>query len=237
MVENIEYKRELFDFVNDLTAISPSIGFERVYDEVYGVDRIVVRKADKNRSLVYTLSVPVEYFDIKETVAFYMYSNFYKFLTSIKNVKLSLDENLMIMNGSGVKLNYILSDEEGITNGPKAIGFKDPAVRFTLTSEAIDEIVKLNTLVKGSKAKILCSGTNITITIYTTDSDNSFEKTFECERLTDYDEDIEFIILSNRFEYLPSKRDYVVDITENKYVRISLINETFDFNMYTGVAK
>ena len=237
MAENIEYKRELFDFVNDLTAINPSIAFERVQDDVYGTDRIVVRKADKNRTLVYTLSVPVEYFDIKETVAFYAYSNFYKFLTSIKNVKLSVVENLMVLNGTGIKLNYLLSDEEGITNGPKSIGFKDPAVRFTLTSEAIDEIVKLNSLVKGSKAKISCSGTTITVTIYTTDSDNSFEKTFECERLTDYDEDIEFVIFSNRFEYLPSKRDYVVDITAAKYIRISLINETFDFNLYTGVAK
>jgi hypothetical protein len=237
MAEHIEYKRELFDFVNDLTAINPSIAFERIFDESYNADRICVRKSDKNRSLVYTLSVPVEYFDIKETVAFYMYSNFYKFLTSIKNVKLSVDGNLMVLNGSGVKLNYILSDEEGITNGPKSIGFKDPAVRFTLTAEAIDEIVKLNSLVKGSKAKISCIGTAITVTIYTTDSDNSFEKTFECERLTDYEDDIEFVIFSNRFEYLPSKRDYVVDITANNYIRISLINETFDFNMYTGVAK
>ena len=84
MAEHIEYKRELFDFVNDLTAINPSIAFERIFDESYNADRICVRKSDKNRSLVYTLSVPVEYFDIKETVAFYMYSNFYKFLTSIK---------------------------------------------------------------------------------------------------------------------------------------------------------
>ena len=237
MIENIEYKRELFDFVNELTAINPSIAFERIHDETLNEDRIVVRKSDKNKTLVYTLSVPAEYFDIKETVAFYAYSNFYKFLTSIKNVKLSVKNNLMVLNGSGTKLNYILSDEEGIINGPKSIGFKDPAVRFTLTAEAIDEIVKLNSLVKGVKAKILCSGTTITVTIYTTDSDNSFEKTFECERLTDYDEDIEFVIFSNRFEFLPSKRDYVVDITPNAWIRISLINEIFDFNMYTGVAK
>ena len=237
MAKNIDYKRELFEFVNELTTISPSIAFEKVYDEKYQSDRIIINKSDKNRTLVYKLSVPVEYFDIDETVAFYAYGNFYKFLTTIKDVKLSIDNNIMILNGSGVKLNYLLSDEEGIANGPKAIGFKDPDVRFTLTKEAIDEIVKLNSLVKGTKAKFLCSGDSISVLIYTTDSDNSFEKIFECERLTDFDEDIEFVINSNRFEFLPSKRDYVVDITSNNSIRISLINEIIDFNMYTGVLK
>lgn len=237
MAKTIEYKRELFDFVNELTAINPSIAFERITDENLNQDRIVVKKSDKNRTLAYTLSVPTEYFDIDETVAFYAYSNFYKFLTSIKNVNLSVDDNVMVLNGNGVQLNYLLSDEEGITNGPKSIGFKNPAIRFTLTAEAIDEIVRLNSLVKGNKARIFCSGTTITITIYTTGSDNSFVKTFECERLTDFEDDIEFVIFSNRFEYLPSKRDYVVDITDKNYIRISLINEIIDFNLYTGVAK
>jgi len=236
MAENIEYKRELFEFVNDLTAISPSIAFERVTDESKKSDRVVVRKADKNRTLVYTLSVPVEYFNITETVAFYNYGNFYKFLTSIKDVKLSIDAETMILNGNGLKLNYLLSDEEGIANGPKEINFKNADVQFTLTKEIIDEIVKLNGLVKGNKALIKCVDTELSITFYTNNSDHSFVKTFECERISDYDQDIEFIILANRFEYLPSKRDYVVNISAKKYIQISLINPDIEFNIYTGEA-
>jgi hypothetical protein len=142
----------------------------------------------------------------------------------------------MVLNGNGVKLNYLLSDEEGIANGPKEINFKNADVQFTLTKESIDEIVKINSLVKGNKARIRCVENTLTITFYTNNSDNSFEKTFECERISDYDQDIDFVILSNRFEYLPSKRDYVMNISAKKYIQISLINPDIEFNIYTGEA-
>lgn len=235
---NIEYKRELFDLVNDLTAINKSVAFERmtVTDESGNVveEKIAIRKSDKNRTIVYLLKVPVNYFDIDSTVAFYDYANFYKFLTSIKDVKLTLNEDKMILAGNGIKLHYLLSDEEGIINGPKKINFNNPDVRFTLTKEDLDEIVRLNSLVKGNKANISCVGNTLTIKFYTNSSDNSFEKTFECERLTDYEMDIDFTIFANRFEYLPSKRDYVFDISAKKYIQISLIHEEIELLVYTG---
>ena len=228
MAGDIIYNKDLFDFVSNLTAINNSIAFERVGD------RVVVRKSDKNKTLPYILSVPAEYFDIEDTVAFYKYDHFYKFMSTLKRPNLKIKEDRMIMSGKGIRVNYMLSDPEGIINGPKTVEFDNWNIRFTLTKEDLDEIVKINTLVKGTKARIRCEDNSILITIYSSGSDNSFEKEFEAERLTDNDDTFEFTILSNRFEFLPSKRDYSIDISQEKFMRMSLIHEEIEFDMYSG---
>lgn len=228
MAEAISYNKDLFDFVSNLMSINNSIAFERVGD------RVVVRKSDKNRTLPYILSVPSEYFDIEETVAFYKYDHFYKFLSTLKDPNLTIKEDKMVISGKGIRVNYMLSDPEGIINGPKKVDFDDWDVRFALTKEDLEEIVKINSLVKGTKAKISCQGNKVLVTIYSNGSDNSFEKEFEAERISDDDNDFEFVILSNRFESLPSKRDYTMDISSKNFIRLSLIHEEIEFNLYSG---
>lgn len=229
---NIEYKRELFDILNDLSPINKSIALESIDDQ------IVVKKSDKHRTFAYVLKCSHDYCSIDKTIAFYDYSNFYKFLSTVKNAKLSIANNNIVLCGNGVKLNYLLSDEEGIINGPKHTDLpKNADVQFTLTKENIDEIVKLNSLVKGAKARLTCVDGEVTIKFYTTNTDNSFEKTFECERPSDYDKDITFDILANRFDLLPSKRDYVVQIYNFKFIQFSLIHEDIELSLYSGESK
>jgi len=235
MTENIRYKKELFEFVNDLTAINPSIAFERKMDNVRNEERIIVSKSDKNKTLPYILSVPVDYFDIDNTVAFYDYNNFYRFFSTIKDVKMSIkDDQKMVMKGKNVSINYLLSDSEGIINGPKERKVGDGDIRFTLPKEILDEIVKINSLVKGHKARITVEGDNIGIHVYSSGGDNTFNEEFVGERVSDYEDDFAFTILSNRFDLLPSKRDYTVDLFHKKFVKFSLINEDIDFELYSG---
>lgn len=244
MAEGIQYKRELFDFVNNLTAINQSIAFERVGDN------IVIRKADKNRTIPYILSVPSEYFDITETVAFYKYDNFYRFLNSYKNPTLNIDNGKMIISENKSKSRYTLSDPEGIINGPKRVNFEQGDIRFTLTKEQLDDISKHVGLIKANRAKIEVVDNNIKFLFYSTETDNDYEAGFECERLGDFDDDFSFLIFANRFSYLPVKHDYVFDITAKHYdedgnhiegtgnfMRISLVHEEIECNFYSGELK
>lgn len=232
MSNKITYKKELFDFINELTVINNSIGFER------DGDKVVVRKADKNRTLPYIVSVPHTYFDIDRTIAFYKYDNFYKFLTSIKNAELELDDPNIIISKSGktpINIAYRLSEEEGIINGPVGkIDYDAWSAQFVLSSEDLEEIVKINRFVKGTHARIECSDEAVKINIYSSGNDNSFDKSFTCERVGDSDTDFSFVINANRFEYLPSKRDYTVYISSEKFVRFSLIHDEIEFDMYSG---
>ena len=230
MTQKIQYKKELFDFVNDLTAIHNSIAFERVKD------RVVVRKSNANQTLPYILSVPAEYFDIEETVAFYKYDNFHKFLSSVKDPDLAIDMPNIIISKSGktpISIDYRLSDEEGIINGPKDVIFDNWNAIFTLSSEDLSEIVKINGYVKGSNAKISVDDDEVTISIFSNGNDNSFEKTFTCERNGGKDS-FDFIINANRFEVIPTKNDYIMKISEESFINISLIHDEIEFNLYSG---
>ena len=229
MSESITYKKEFFDFINELTAINKSIGFERVKD------RIVVRKSDADQTLPYIISAPSTYFDIEETVAFYDYSNFYRYLNTLKNPTISIKNEYINIESKSTKINYLLSDEDGIINGPKKVDFEHGDVRFILSKEDIDDIVKTNGLIKGTESHISVNGTTVTITTGSSGSDNSCEKVFQAERVDGgSDEDFEFTIMSNRFDVLPSKRDYCVDLSCESFMRISLIHDELEFNIYSG---
>lgn len=228
MAEGIQYNRELFDFINNLTAINNAIAFERIGDKV------VVRKADKNRTLPYILSVPSEYFDIDETVAFYKFDNFYRFFNSYRNPVLNIEDDRMIMSEGRSRTRYTLSDEEGIINGPKRVNFEQGDVRFTLTKEALDEIGKQIGLTKADRAKISVEEDAIRILFFSTVSDNDHEAEFEYEKIDGFDGEFEFTIFANRFEFLPSKHDYIIDVSSERYVRFSLVDDNIEFNMYSG---
>lgn len=228
MSQKLTYKRELFDFVNELTAINNSIAFERVGDKV------IVRKADKHRTLPYIISVPASYLDIKETLAFYKFDDFYKFLKSMKNADLTIDNPNIVISSGRRSMDYRLSLPEGIINGPKTVEFSDWDVIFTLSAEELQHIRTINGNVKGNKALISVSDDIVTIDLYSSGQDNTGKTEIECERVSDNTDDFSFIINANRFEYLPTKRDYVVRLSSQNFVNFSLINDEIDFDMYSG---
>ena len=230
MAQKISYKKELFDFINELTPINNSIAFERVKD------RVVVRKSDKNRTLPYIVSVPAEYFDIDNTIAFYKFDNFYKFLKSMKNADLALsDPNIVISQGRRSQ-DYRLSLPEGIINGPKVVDFDAWDIIFTLSAEELQYIRTTNGNVKGNKALISIVDNEVTIDLYSSGQDNTGQTVIECERTSDNNDDFSFVINANRFEYLPTKRDYTVKISAEKFINFSLIHDEIEFDMYSGDA-
>jgi hypothetical protein len=232
MSRNIEFKKEFVDLVNELTCINPSIAIMR------DNDRIVISQSDKFQTLPYILTAPANYFNIDDTIAFYKFSDFHRHISIVKESSLSLDSNdsYIYISIKGMKIKYRLSLTDGVSNGPKEVQFGDGDAVFTLTKEDLDEIVKINNLIKGDKARIRCSDNKVTITFSRQGADNTFEKEFVCERVSDFDEDFEFDILANRFEYIPCKKDYTIYLSKHKYVKISLMHEDIELNIYSGDA-
>jgi len=228
MGKKITYNREFLDFVNELTPINNSIAFECVND------RIVVRKADKNRTLPYIISVPSSYLTIEDTLAFYKFDDFYKFLKSMKNADLTLEDPNIVISSGRRSMDYRLSDPEGIINGPKSIDFDKWNAVFTISSEELQQIRTMISNVKASKALISVSDNTVTIDFYSSGQDNTGKTEIECERIGDSTDDFSFVINSDRFEYLPTKRDYTVRVSEEKFMNISLIHSEMEFNMYSG---
>ena len=74
------------------------------------------------------------------------------------------------------------------------------------------------------------------ILISVPDRDNTGKTEIECERTSDNTDDFSFVINSNRFEYLPTKRDYTVRVSSENFINFSLIHDDIDFDMYSGDA-
>ena len=228
MTQKLTYKKELLDFVNELTPINNSIAFERVGD------RVVVRKADKNRTLPYIISVPAEYLDIEETLAFYKFDDFHKFFKSMKNADLSIEDPNIVISSGRRRQDYRLSLPEGIINGPKEVEFDAWDAIFTLSAEEIQNIRAIQNNVKGNKALITVEDNEVTIDFYSSGQDNTGQTVIDCERTSDNSDDFSFVINANRFEYLPTKRDYTVKVSSEKFMNFSLIDDNIDFDMYSG---
>ena len=228
MAQKLTYKKELLDFVNELTPINNSIAFERVGD------RVVVRKSDKNRTLPYIISVPASYLNIEDTLAFYKFDDFHKYLKSMKNADLTLDDPNIVISSGRRSMDYRLSLPEGIINGPKKVEFDKWDVVFTLSAEELQHIRTINGNVKGNKALISVVDDMVTIDFYSSGQDNTGKTEIECERISDNTDDFSFVISSNRFEYLPTKRDYTVKVSAENFVNFSLINDDIEFDMYSG---
>ncbi len=231
-MSKVEYKKELFDIVKDLSSINNSIIFEKEDDQV------LIKRNDAEKTTVYILKAPSTYFDFEtDKIAFYNYNEFYQYFSTFENPAITLDDTKINLSEASAKVHYILSNPESIKPGPKAINFGDGDCTFSLDSKALDDIVKMNTLIKAKKAEITGTKDSISIRLYNNEHDNSFDKQFELENLTDFTDDFQFTIFSDLFTNTPLKRNYKVNVKTQGYVKVSLIDDNMDLDIYTGYVK
>jgi len=232
-MSNVQYKIELFDLLKDLTSINTQVVFEKD-DE----GNILVRRSDSESTIAYQLKAPKEYFDFEsEQIAFYNYPEFYQYFKALGEPDLSINQKNITLKEGSSKTSYLLSNPESIPSGPKSINFKDPDIRLQLTSEDLDELLKMIGLINGKKAQIIGDGKNITFKIFHTLHDNTFEKTFAAENLSNFTDEIDFVMFSTTFSNLPSKRNYVIEIKSQGFIKISLVDENIKLDIYTGRVK
>jgi hypothetical protein len=229
----VKYNTELFDLLKDLTSINNQVIIEREEGNV------LVRRADVESTIAYQLKAPGEYFEFdNEKVGFYNYVEFYQSLKALSNTpELEIEEKRIVFKDNNSKGEYSLSDPESLQKSPKSINFKDPDVKMNLASADLGDLIKWISLTNAKKAQIYGSGNKLTIKIFSQIHDNNFEKTFDVERLNESDEEIDFVIFSDTFEKLPSKRDYTMEIRAQGFVKISLVDENIKLDVFTGRVK
>lgn len=237
MSEKIEYSVELFDLIKDLTPITNSVIFQKDEDE-----NVVVCRSDSESTIVYRLVAPKNYFNFEDTIAFYDYNNYYQYLKAFKDPSLLMKDEKTILirsNDGNATTEYLLSDPEAIKAGPKAINFKDANVKFNLSSYDLDQIIKMITLIDPKKAQITTDGNKVKVKIYSNMNlhENTFEKVFDIEEKNDLDDEIDFVIFSDTFQKIPLKKNYSVEIKKEGFVKISLINDNVNLDVYTGKVK
>ena len=231
-MSKLQYNAELFDLLKDLTSIDSSVIFEK--DD----ENIVVRRSDSESTIAYQLKAPKDFFDFgDDQVAFYAYLDFYQFLKSFTDPEISIDGKKILIKGESSKTEYILSNPESIPNGPKTINFKDPDVRINLSSAELDELLRMIGLINSKKTQIIGNGDKITFKVFNNLHDNTFEKTFKVENLSNLKEDIDFVMFSDTFKNLPPKRDYVIEIKSQGFIKISLVDDKINLDIFTGRVK
>ena len=233
-MEKIKYNPEFFDILRDLVSISNSVIVRKENGEV------VVRRADSDVTILYSLKAPVEYFDFPETnedVTFYNYGEFYQYLKSFAQPDISIDRMKITMKELSSKMDYVLQNPESFEKKvPKEPKYGDPDVSFSLAPSDHDEIIKMITLIKPKKAKIVGDSKKVNVVVYNQLHDNSFEKTFNVTSATG-NPDIDITIFSDTFLHIPPKREYSFGIKDNTYVKISLLNSNMNLSIFTGKIK
>jgi len=229
-MSKVQYKSELFDLLKDLTSINTQVIFEKDDD-----GNVLVRRADSESTIAYQLVAPKDYFDFQyDQVAFYNYPEFYNYFKALGEPEIDIEQKNVIMKEGSSKSSYLLSNPESIAAGPKSINFKDPDIRIKISSEELDELLKMIGLINSKKTQVIGDGSKIIFKVFHNLHDNTFEKSFEVENLTNFDDEIDFIMFSDTFKNLPAKRDYVVEIKSQGFVRISLVDEDISLDIYTG---
>lgn len=229
----VRYNSELFDLIKDLTAITTQVVFVKDED-----GKVFVKRADSESTIAYTLKAPSEFFDFTEDeIAFYNYPEFYQYFKALGEPELSISQKVVTLKVGSSKSSYLLSNPESIEPGPRSINFPGGDVKIRLTSENLDELLKMIGLINAKKAHVYGNGKKITIKVFNDLHSNTFEKSFKVENLTEFDGEIDFVMFASTFINLPARRDYNIEIVSDGFIGIQLEDENIELNIYTGRVK
>jgi hypothetical protein len=232
-MEKVNYNPELFNILRDLVSISNSVIIKKEND------KIVIRKADSDVTIVYSLKAPLDYFNFpnNDDVTFYNYGEFYQYLKSFSNPDILIDNKKITLKENNSKIDYVLSNPEAFEKKvPKEPNFGEADVSFNFSHADHEEIVKMITLIKPKKARIKGNHEKINISIFNELHDNSFEKVFDVTSANG-EQEIDFLIFSDTFLHIPTKREYTINIRSSGYLKISLINNNMNLDIVTGKVK
>jgi len=234
-MEKITYNPDLFALVKDLVSIDNNVIFMKENNKV------VLRRTDAAVSISYSIKAPLDYFNFPENVsevAFVNFSEFYQYLKTFNKPDIFLDNQKITLKENNSKVDYILSDSETfVRKSPKEPNFGTGTIQFNFTHEDHDEILKRMALIKPKKIKIFGNSTAINIKISETACLNSFEKQFKVINNTNTSEEVDMVIFADTFMHMPSKRDYVFEIRDSLALKISLIDEKLNLDIYTAKLK
>lgn len=233
-MDKVKYNSELFNILRDLVSISNSVIIRKENDQ------LVIRKSDSDVTIAYSLKAPLDYLDFpseNDDVTFYNYGEFYQYLKSFENPEIYIDSKKITLKEKNSKIDYVLANPEFFEKKiPKEPNIGDPDISFNLSPADHDEIIKMITLIKPKKARIIGDSKKINIVIFNQLHDNSFEKVFDVSKANG-EQEVDFLIFSDTFLHIPSKREYSFNIKTSGFVKVSLLNNKMNLDIFTGKVK
>lgn len=233
-ITTISFNKEYIDMVENLTAISPGIIFLKEPSE----KKIVINRTNKNRTIFFKLTAPEDYFTFSgDKIAFYNFSEFVSLLSAFGTTKLFQKANKIVIDSEIGKINYVLSSPEALPKSPSKISLPEPDIAFIMSAEALADLKKINTLMRTSFANISIVEKNITMKLFNSTHENSFDRQYTPDFISEGLDNFEFSIYSEIFSRLPAKVNYRVSIYKKGFIHVAFSDKGVDFVAIIGRVK
>jgi len=233
-ITTISFNSEYIDIVEKLTAISPGIIFSKDPAE----KKIVINRTNKNRTIFFKLTAPEDYFTFAgDKIAFYNFSEFVSLVSAFGTPKLFHKANKIVIDSEIGKINYVLSSPEALPRSPSKITLPEPDIAFIMSAEALGDLKKINTLMHTSFANISIVEKAITLKLFNSTHENSFDRQYTPDFIAVGLENFDFPIYSEIFTRLPAKMNYRISIYKKGFVHIAFSDKGIDFIAIIGRVK
>lgn len=231
---DIQFNANYFELIKSLTAISPGIIFNKNAES----KKIIVNRTNKGKSIFFKVEAPESYLTFEgERIAFYNFGEFHQLINAFGTSKLSQKENKIIIESAIGKINYILSEPGTMAKSPSKVNLTNPDIVFNLSADGLAELKKINGLMNAKYANVSNVAGTLTLKIFNTVHDNSFDKTFTPETISPTAEDFDFPVFSEIFSKIPTGINYKVSIFHTGYVFLSFQKDEIDFLAITSRVK
>lgn len=221
----VEYNKDSLSLINELCSINESIVILKTDGQ------LTIQRSNNAKSIAYRLILPDTSFNIDgDSVGFYKFPEFYQLISCFNNPNiLQATDNKLIIEKDKSKINYLLSDVETLSKGPKKINFGESDAKFVLNTAELKELKKMVGLLTAKNIRLDVSGNSIDVTLYNNNHDNSFNRVYDCEST----ETFEYSISSDILTIIP-EGDYTIELVKSGIVRFTLIRENVSLEIFTA---
>jgi len=220
-MKSVSFNKEVLSLVNELASINQSI---KLFKDN---GKVVIKTQNPQETIAYILTTEDMSFDFDgDEIAFYNYTDFYKWISTLNATSMSQDDNGMLQIGNGRQKGlYQTSDTDIVKGGRFDIDFGEPDATLVLSVDDLKELQKLRSLVakEGTNLKISFSEKTAHIEISSTESNNVVETDIALERTVE--EDFSLRISDEFLSTIPTKYSYRVDVLQAGLVRLSMNND------------
>lgn len=230
----VTFNKEVLSLISELTSINTAIKIVKTEE-----GRLLIKSQNPSLSIAYILETEASSFNfIGDELAFYDYSSFFSWVTSLNITSITQTDEVMLTLGAGKnKVVYQSSDPDIIKGTRFAVEFEDPDATFVLNSVDLKELLKVIGLLKSSKdfntIKLTFDGDKVAAKLYNGDTSNTFETEFPLS--FPVSEEFSIRISDEVLRVIPQKYNYVFEVKQEGLVKISLKNELgVDVALYIG---
>jgi hypothetical protein len=172
-----------------------------------------------------------------DKIAFYNFAEFVALVSAFGTPTLYQKGNKIIIDSNIGKINYVLSSPESLPKSPSKITLPEPDIAFIMSAEALGDLKKINTLMHCCFANITIVEKNITLKLFNSTHEHSFDRQYTPDFVAEGLENFDFPVYSEIFSRLPTNVNYRVSIYKKGFVQIAFSDKGIDFIAILGRVK